>query len=413
MDTQPALITDKERYLAYLPHSGLSNQRIELSNALLLAYMLNRTLIIPPAFLGTVFGWMPREKLTERLDWLTTPKDFHKLCQQPTPGKLASYTQHSRCEEYRHFGTIAWSDLHDFRPLQEAGIKIKFQSIVSMKQIRQDLQIINDDDIYIHHDIQLYDWRLYENKTEAVGLLQNGLNYFDSFAGRRYYKVFLPRHFQRRREKLVYLAGIFGSTRFTIIQPEHKAMRQLIADVLHYRLDTPLGETVNAIVNYLGGKSSFMSVHFRTSDKPFKKEVSANLKQFVKNMTEIVGGGVNDGNSSRACVRIRDDQEQDLTLLGKGVNVYIATDHKDPRGEKSELLPWFEQFPCTTTLSDLPDHLFQPLNKLRDLVSPVRPLKSFLIPIVDAMVAAHARRILTTPRSTFSKYIEELHKAWI
>lgn len=367
--------------------------------------MLKRTLIVPPAFLGTVFGWMPREELMERLEWLTTPKRFDKICQQPTPGRLSSYVQRSRCEEYRHFGTIPWSELHDFRPLEEAGIKIKFQSIVSMKQITQDLRIINDDDTYVHHDIQLYDWRLYENKTEAVRLLQNGLNYFDSFAGRRYYKVFLPRHFERRREKLVYLAGIFGSTRFTIIKPEHIAMQKKIAQVLHYRMDTPLGKTVNSIVNYMGGKSSFMSVHFRTGDSPFKKEIAANLKHFVNNMTAIVGDLPA---QSDACVSVTNE----TTFVGNQVNVYIATDHRNPHGEKSELLPWFEQFPCTTTLSDLPDHLFRPLNQLRDLVSPARPLKKFLIPIVDAMVAAHARHILTTPRSTFSKYIEELHKAW-
>lgn len=415
LDINTQLSQEKEQYLAYLPHSGLSNQRIELANALLLAYMLKRTLIIPPAFLGTVFGWMPREHLTERLEWLTTPKNFNKICQRPTPGRLASYIQRSRCEEYRHFGMIPWSELHDFQPLQEAGIKIKFQSIVSMKQISKDLEITNDDDIYIHNDIQLYDWRLYENKTEAVGLLQNQLNYFDSFGGRRYYKVFLPRHFERRKEKLLYLGGIFGSTRFTIIKPEHKAMQRMIAGVLHYRLDTPLGETVKSIVNYLGGKGTFMSVHFRTGDSPFKKEISTNLDNFVKNMTSIVGNN----KQVQDCINIATTsdkfQAKDtlLSSLGNRVKIYVATDHRDPRGEKSELLPWFKEFPCTTTLSDLPDHLFRPLNQLRDLASPSKSLQKYLIPIVDAMVAAHARHILTTPRSTFSNYIEELHKAWI
>ncbi len=83
-NTQEIQHTEEERYLAYLPHSGLSNQRIELANGLLLAHILNRTLIIPPAFLGTVFGWMPRDQLLSRLEWLTTPKDFNELCQRPT-----------------------------------------------------------------------------------------------------------------------------------------------------------------------------------------------------------------------------------------------------------------------------------------------------------------------------------------
>ncbi|KAF1807733.1 hypothetical protein V8B55DRAFT_1468336 [Mucor lusitanicus] len=427
---------EEEKYLAYLPHSGLSNQRIELANALLLSHMLNRTLIIPPAFLGSVFGWMNRAQLEERLEWLTTPKNFPKICQRPTPGKLPTYVQRSRCAEYRHFGALAWTDLHDFRPLQEAGIKIKFQYVISMKQIKEDLQL-NDTDIYLHQDAQLYDWRLYQNHSEAVQLLQNRLNYFDSFSGRRYYKVLLPRHFQRRTEKLLYLGGIFGSTRFNLIDPQDKQMQEKIRQVLHYRLDTPLGETVKAIVNHLGGKGSFTSVHFRTGDNPFKKEVSANLKAFVKNMTEIVSHetyvqhheenelvdlahhclniasppSFNDDNSNSG--QGANAYQFSTQHLGKRVKVYIATDHRDPRGLTSSLMPWFDEFPCTTVLDDLPQHLFAPLDGLTDVVVPSKSLKSFLIPIVDAMVAAHGKQILTTPRSTFSKYIEELHRAWV
>lgn len=409
-------LPQEEKYLAYLPHSGLSNQRIELSNALLLSHMLNRTLIVPPAFLGTVFGWMVRDRLTDRLEWLTTPKNFDSLCQHPTPGRLASYLQRSRCEEYRNFGTIAWSELHDFQPLLDLGLKINFQNIVSLDSLTQALQIQNNQkDIYLHQDIQLYDWRLYQNKTEATELLQDQLNYFDSFGGKRYFKVLIPKHFERRQEKLLYLGGIFGSTRFTIVDPHHRLLQKKIADVLHYRLDTPLGETVNAVVNYLGGKGSFLSVHFRTGDSPFKKEINTNLQNFIQNMTRIVGQDQGPDYCLSIDQNTRSEQEEQdyLALLGRNVRVYVATDHKEPRAQDSELLPWFDQFPCTTTLSDLPEHLFSPLDKLRDLTTPSKPLKKFLIPIVDAMVAAHARYILTTPRSTFSKYIEELHNAWI
>lgn len=426
---------DQERYLAYLPHSGLSNQRIELANALLLAHMLNRTLIIPPAFLGNVFGWMGREQLEERLEWLTTPKDFPKLCQRPTPAKLSSYIQRSRCGQYRHFGVLSWEELHDFSPLTN-DVRLKFQSIVSTNQLKQDLQL-NDTDIYVHQDMQLYDWRLYQNQSEAVDLLRNRLNYFDSFGGRRYYKVLLPHHFERRTEKLLYLGGIFGSTRLNLIHHQDLEMQEKIKRVLQYRLDTPLGTTVKSIVDYLGGNGSFMSVHFRTGDKPFKDEVSSNLITFVQNMTDLVSNEryyqqleqenyglphhclnvVSQKYHDRHYQQLIDTKEDEYRFssphLGRQVKVYIATDHRDPRGETSKLLPWFDQFPCTTILNDLPDHLFSPLDSLRDMIAPSKSLRNFLIPLVDAMVAAHGKQILTTPRSTFSKYIEELHGAWI
>ncbi|PHZ17433.1 uncharacterized protein RHIMIDRAFT_7510 [Rhizopus microsporus ATCC 52813] len=395
--------SQQDRYLAYLPHSGLSNQRIELANALLLAYMLKRTLLIPPAFLGNVFGWMPREQLMDHLQWLTTPKPFTKLCQRPTPGKIATYVQRSRCEEYRNFGVLSWSDLHDLSPLTPY-IQYRFQDVMSLETIQKQFNLSRDD-IYLYEDAQLYDWRLYENMTQATEILDEHSNYVDSFGGRRYYKVLLPQHLYRE-EKLLFLGGVFGSTRLNIVDPELKTVHQKITHALHYRLDTPLGMTVQSIVDHLGGKGSFMSVHFRTGDKPFKKELPTNLQNFVKNMTEIVGSHETDN-----CVDIPLDSDQ--MTVGKKVKVYIATDHKNPKGKGSDLLPWFREFPCTVTLGDLPGHLLSPLDDLRDMVSPSKSLKRFLIPLVDAMVAAHGRGILTTPRSTFSKYIEELHKAWV
>ncbi|RCH88072.1 hypothetical protein CU098_007576 [Rhizopus stolonifer] len=378
-----------------------------------MAYMLNRTLIVPPAFLGTVFGWMPRPSLEDRLEWLTTPKNFAKICQRPTPGKLPSYVQRSRCAEYRHFGIIPWTALHDLDSLSEINIKV--QSVVSLSQIKKDLGL-EDRDIYLHHDTQLYDWRLYENQTQALDLLQNKLNYFDSFGGRRYYKVLLPHHFSRRTERLLYLGGIFGSSRLNLVNPEYKRMKQKIRRVLHYRLDTPLGETVKSIVDYMGGQGAFMSIHFRTGDRPFKNEIPANLESFVQRMTKAVSQPDYRFRQEEGCLAIAQDSQEHADLVSipeKHIKVYIATDYHRPRNEYSALLPWFEQFPCTTTLSDVPDYLFSPLDSIRDIVVPSKPLKGFLIPIIDAMVAAHGKKILTTPRSTFSKYIEELHHAWL
>lgn len=392
-----------QRYLAYLPHSGLSNQRIELANALLLAYMLNRTLLIPPAFLGSMFGWMPREELMNRLEWLTTPKPFNLLCQSPTPKKLASYIQQSRCEEYKRLGILHWSELHDLSPLL-VDIQYQFQNIMSMKSIQENLGL-SDDDIYKHEDAHLYDWRLYESREEAAEILKEQANYIDSFSGRRYFKLLLPHQFDRK-EKLLFLGGIFGSTRLNVVDPKLKKMQEKIAHALHYRLDTSLGITAQSIVDYMGGKGSFMSLHFRTKDNPFKKNIPINLENFVKNMTEIVGG-----HESEECIKTL-PKDIEMTV-GKKVKVYIATDYRDPKGKNSTLLPWFQEFPCTTVLSDIPTYLFAPLDDPRDMVSPSKSFKNFLIPLVDAIVAAHGKSILITPRSTFSKYIEELHQVWV
>ncbi|KAI8876549.1 hypothetical protein K501DRAFT_279300 [Backusella circina FSU 941] len=52
MDRDP-----EEKYITFLPHSGLHNQRIELVNAAVLAKALNRTLILPQINIGKGIYW--------------------------------------------------------------------------------------------------------------------------------------------------------------------------------------------------------------------------------------------------------------------------------------------------------------------------------------------------------------------
>ena len=454
---------EEQQYLAYLPHSGLSNQRIELANALLLAAMLRRTLVLPPAFLGTVIGWMEKEQIYDHLGWLTNASvSFEHICRPATPDDLATYIRRSRCGEYRRFGVVPWKELHDLEPLSQY-VDIRFQEMVSLPQLQQDLGI-DDSDTYVHTDQHLYDWRLYEDLSVARKLLKTGTNYFDSFAGRRYYKVYTIKHWQRRPERLLQLGGIFGSTRFNLIDPEHIALRNKIASVLHFRRDTRIGETARNIVNYLGGTGSFMGVHFRTGDKPFKQQLPKNMVLFAQGMAQLTGAPVipkeedildsieqqqNITNNYKAglevekedVISLEDEEKKRVFLLppteglhlppwstvcrnvpttkdvpitsGFRTVIYIATDQREPRSPTSKLLPWFDMFPCTVTLDDLPDYLFEPLDSLHDMIVPDKPLKSFLIPIVDAMVAAHAQEVFTTPRSTYSKFINEMNQAWV
>ncbi|KAI8148090.1 hypothetical protein BJV82DRAFT_594547 [Fennellomyces sp. T-0311] len=433
---------EQERFLAYLPHSGLSNQRIELANALALATILQRTLIVPPAFLGTVVGWMKKEQIYEHLGWLTNASvPFESICRPSAPGDLASYVHRSRCGEYRRFGVIPWTDLHDLDSLSSL-VNIRYHDMVSLNQLQHDLGV-SENDTYVHSDQHLYDWRLYEDLKVARNLLKTNTNFVDSFAGRRYYKVYTLKHWQRRPERLLQLGGIFGSTRLNFVDPEHIALRNRIANALHYRRDTPIGETVRNIVEYLGGQGSFVGVHFRTGDQPFKRLLRKNMLLFAQGMAELTNApSIPTEDDMLPAVEAEDQVEDDarVPLLppenglhvppwstvcrnvpkngapitsGFRTVVYIATDHRNPRGADSKLLPWFDTFPCTVTLNDLPDHLFEPLDRVHDMIVPEKPLRNFLIPIVDAMVAAHAKQVFATPRSTFSKYIAEMNRAWV
>ncbi|GAA5951577.1 hypothetical protein JCM21900_000518 [Sporobolomyces salmonicolor] len=54
-----------ERFLGYLPHSGFHNQRSELQNALFLGALLNRTVLIPPVWIGWPEGLQFYNELQE------------------------------------------------------------------------------------------------------------------------------------------------------------------------------------------------------------------------------------------------------------------------------------------------------------------------------------------------------------
>ncbi|KAI8976737.1 hypothetical protein BDB01DRAFT_727443 [Pilobolus umbonatus] len=335
----------EERYLSYLPHSGLSNQRIELANALLLAYMLNRTLLIPPALLGDVFGWMKGNLLEEELEWFTTRKDFESICPDTVPGLLRTYLHHSRCNQYFHFGVIPWSELHDISRLKD--IKVDHLSTMTMDTIMHKYSI-EEGDVYVHRDRQRYDWKT---------------------------------------EKLLYLGSVFGTNRLRVTGVDYREKKKEIASVLEYRLDRVLGQVVESIVDYLGGKGNFLSIHFRTRDAPFSSEITDNMNEFIRNMS--------------------------ILLPHEHTVIYMATDYNDPRANTSKILPLFNHYSCIIVFDDLPDTLYAPLDDIKDLISPNKSLKSLLIPLLDAMVAAHGNHVLTTPKSTFSEYIKELHEAWI
>lgn len=58
---------DPNGYISYIPHSGFNNQRIQLENALTIASILNKTLILPPLYFGRFVAWWPHYFLIRML----------------------------------------------------------------------------------------------------------------------------------------------------------------------------------------------------------------------------------------------------------------------------------------------------------------------------------------------------------
>ncbi|ORX48758.1 hypothetical protein DM01DRAFT_1338413 [Hesseltinella vesiculosa] len=443
---KPVNHNQQEKFLAYLPHSGLSNQRIELENALVMAAVLNRTLVLPPAFLGNVIGWSAHGRLTKVLTWLTTPKDFDHICPLTyDPNKLASFVKSSKCQAFHQIGTIPWTELHDLDSLKPL---LRYHSVptVGLDAIMQELQLTSQDQVYLHQDTVRYDWRLFEDPQVRNELVQQQTHFVKGPYGRReYYRVVDWSHWQERQEPLLYLGSVFGSSRLNLNDTQHIALQRQIKRALIYRLDTPLGKTVQSIVrDYFGG--DYLGIHFRTADRIFgnvlanqieashtqvenalaamPKVPSSSFCQLAPQDSYMDKGDDDDDDDDdddekkrrrRSIVqqqRRDSDDDDDDDDQRSNVNIYMATDYRHPRQPGGIFDSWLQRHPCTLTLEDIPSHYFDPLDKVYDMVHPSKPLKSFLMPLVDAMIAAQAKYVFLTPKSTFSKYIGELHEAW-
>ena len=87
------------------------------------------------------------------------------------------------------------------------------------------------------------------------------------------------------------------------------------------------------------------------------------------------------------------------------VPLFIVTDSEDPHTD--EHLSLFRQaFPFLFFLEDFPREL-EPIAGIRDPIGGVET-GSLLVPFLDAMVVSRATRIVGTPRSAFSWYVQDV-----
>jgi hypothetical protein len=368
-----------EKFLSYFPHSGLSNQRTELENALLLASYLNRTLILPPAFLGHIRGWQPKDHLWYYIDSLTKPQPWWNRCNDKLG--LADGPCHSKGT----YATVPWEFLHS--SISNLDIPVRSIRHMSLAKIKAMLTL-SDDEVYLHHDNTMYSWRLCDKPKQECPELNSG-------RGHVYEQQWTIEEMQAIDKPLIQLQGIFGTGRVSVSRREHFELRTKIRAALIYR-SPAMEQVTDNIAERIGGKQQYFSIHVRMGDHQFL----GGLQKHVEEQIAFLERSLQDVGSPSTS-----------TCEAEVYKVYVATDAKDPRASP-ELAPIFARFPCAKVLGDYID-LLSPLDAEIDAFQP--PQKSiinFLIPIIDAMVAGNAKAFMGTPGSTFSSYIQRLQSAY-
>ena len=245
--------------------------------------------------------------------------------------------------------------------------------------------------------------------------------------------------------KLIQLGSLFGSRRLKLSDPTHKAIRKQVRR--HMSLKHPLLQKLSADIaaKLSGSESGFLGAHLRCKDNYFLETAAEHSRMiWWKLVHGILGLSIErthqlelgcsptasspgplpserfispskspihlpfdyrslavSVDSSKICKELHTDP--DLERLN--IPLFIATDSEDPNTD--EHLNLFRQtFPCVFFLGDFPREVEQ-VATIRDPVSGVE-IGNMLVPFLDAMVVARAARVVGTPHSTFSWYVQDV-----
>ena len=442
-----------EKLLSYLPHSGFHNQRIALENALVLAHLLNRTLLVPPIRFG--HGAIPYRNFTA-LQRLLDADYAAYLCElsknatsrnnttigqdaflgfPPLPERCASRKR----RKHVAYAYVPWGWITDFDFIKEFQPTI--QTFGSTRFWLSSLLDPRVDNILIIPDTSKYQFRFTD---EIILDSSNQSGYINATHSEDITISSLVNH----PAKLIQLGSLFGSRRLKLSDPDHRAIRKQIRQ--HMNLGHPLlRKSSGDIATKISGPGSqlgFLGVHLRCNDSYFLETAAEHsrmlwwklvygilglsierarqleldffttrnsswslpFEQFIRPSTYPVHLPVDfrslvSGADSMGKCKGKLHTDPDLKRLN--VPLFIATDSLDPY--TNEHLSLFRQaFPCVFFLGDFP-HELEPITSIRDPIGGVE-IGSMLVPFLDAMVVARAARVVGTPHSTFSWYVQDV-----
>ncbi|KIJ58088.1 hypothetical protein HYDPIDRAFT_120023, partial [Hydnomerulius pinastri MD-312] len=412
-------------FLAYLPHSGFHNQRIAFENALVLARLLNRTLLVPPMRLGSkTIRYVQFDKLRHFLT--LGGKEGLEHC----PDVPRDITTPDECLDYYDYTLVPWEWLVDISEVKAHQQLLRISNFTSAWLY--DSLNVSEADTLLLPDSGPYDFRFLDSVNDI------------SPSRHKYLQSVYISDLAASQKRLLQIGTLFGSSRLRLKQEENKRIRRDIRRSMAFA-NIDLIRAANSICDALGGV--YLGAHIRVGDGHFRRDGRDNARLIWWKLVQVVLG--TDVQTALALEkevlqRITEDDEEmdppqifpdlpslrvphpDLSPLPHSISptapcrgrlhrtpplshlnipLFIATDSREPH-EDPLFTPFLKTFPCTFFLSDFPgkiSHLDQVV-KSNDRVM----MKPFLMPLLDAMVVGKAREVVITDESTFSTFIQDV-----
>ncbi len=417
------------RFLAYLPHSGFHNQRIALENALVLARLLNRTLLLPPVRLGVALAYAPFDDLYEMAANATKAGLEH--CAATLHAKSAPTPP--ECESYESYTHIPWGWLVDLPALQRTQPLLPGWNFTD-GWLQDTLHLSPPSDIFTLRDGSRHQHAFQDFVARRPA------------SGRKFSEPVHLAALLRRPERLVMLGSLFGSSRLHLRARANRLVRAQVREQMVFA-NPHLARATDAIRAALGG--TYLAAHLRIGDGAFEVNAPEIVRRAWWKLLQV-GLGLSDDEIASLEEESFPEEEPldppvfapDLPALRSphpplppfpsnaspslspaggfscrgrlhsaprlrrlNAPLYISTDAVSPTLNPL-LWRFLGTFPCTFFLGDFAEQT-RPLGVLRSEIDGV-PLGSFLMPFVDAMVAGQAYQVVGTESSTFSAFVTDV-----
>lgn len=177
------------RYLAYYPHGAFHTQRLALENALTLCRILDRTLLLPPLWIGRHPRWWSGQSLRHSFANISKPALTH--CRDPN--RVGDMVE---CDGYAEWTQVSWDWLIDVEMGDVEWVdRWDFSDDWLYREIKHGGLGIKEEEVYRFNEDQPFETQITENGDKAehpysthttvvtLSDLPHRLIHFDSLTG--------------------------------------------------------------------------------------------------------------------------------------------------------------------------------------------------------------------------------------
>ncbi|KAJ7072514.1 hypothetical protein C8F01DRAFT_250500 [Mycena amicta] len=296
------------KFLSYLPHSGLHNQRIALENALILGALTNRTILVPPIRLG------------HRLQYSVKLRHILDLCSKTGLAhcsRLRSRFIPPECLDLNSSTHVSPAWLFNLSGWQESPPLVHLADF-STDNVLDRLQLAPDDVLTLS-DTNPYQYRFLDTNLDLATLKH------------KYNEVIYIPDLANDSHRLIELGSLFGSSRLRLRIEENRRLRKEVRR--HMTFASPhLVEAVDEIEKSLGG--DYFGAHIRLGDGTFRQKRQETLRQVRQKLVHDVLQMNLSLHLSDSSLRCRGHRHTSIQLDPLNRPLFISTDVKK-RGNRS------------------------------------------------------------------------------